>query len=123
MGQVVVTIAGRPYRMACEDGEEDHLEGLARALDEKISQMRSIFGEIGDQRLVVMSAISIADELRETRQRLAQALTELEQTRTEIDERGRLSGARTDKIAEGLEEAAERLEQLARAMNASGKDS
>ena len=122
MGQITVTIAGRAYRMACEDGEEKRLAGLAKNLDEKIDEMRSHFGEIGDQRLVVMSAISIADELSETQQRLARALSELEQVRTEVvDDRDR-SGAWTEQLAEGLDRASERLEGLARSLNASGKE-
>ena len=65
MSQVTVTIAGSTYRIACDDGEEQHLEGLARLLDAKIEEMRAAFGEIGDMRLHVMAAITIADELAE----------------------------------------------------------
>ena len=71
MPQVTVTIAGRTYRMACGDGEEQHLEGLAALFDGKIEEMRKSFGEIGDMRLHVMAAITIADELADTRRRMA----------------------------------------------------
>ena len=70
MAQVNVTIAGRPYRMACNDGEEAHLEELARVIDAKIAEMRRAFGEIGDQRLTVMAAITIADEMSEARRKI-----------------------------------------------------
>ena len=70
MAQVTVTIAGRTYRMACGDGEEEHLAGLAAGLDAKIDEMRRAFGEIGDMRLHVMAAITIADELSETKRRI-----------------------------------------------------
>ena len=63
MPQVNVTIAGRSYRMACGEGEEAHLEGLAAAFEAKIAEMRGTFGEIGDMRLHVMAAITLADEL------------------------------------------------------------
>ena len=49
MPQVNVMIAGKAYRMACGEGEEAHLEGLARFYDEKIGEMRQAFGEIGDK--------------------------------------------------------------------------
>ncbi|HVV92811.1 MAG TPA: cell division protein ZapA [Hyphomicrobiales bacterium] len=71
MSEVNVTIAGRSYRMACEDGQEQHLRGLADLVDQRIADMRVRFGEIGDLRLTVMGAIVVADELAEARRRLA----------------------------------------------------
>ena len=65
MSQVNVTINGRQFRMACEDGQEDHLDELARELDARIDGLRAKFGEIGDTRLTVMAAITVADELAE----------------------------------------------------------
>jgi cell division protein ZapA len=71
MGQVSVTIDGKSYRMACEDGQETHLEGLAALLDERIGRMRQAFGEIGDMRLTIMGAITLADEITELRRKVA----------------------------------------------------
>jgi len=67
MSQVSVTIDGRKYRLACNEGEEARLESLAGLVDEKIGEMRKTFGEIGDQRLVIMAALTIADCLAEAR--------------------------------------------------------
>src|SRR6516225_3035059 len=61
--QVTVTINGRQFRMACEDGQESHLLRLAQDLDERIEKLRGVFGEIGDTRLTVMAALTVADEL------------------------------------------------------------
>lgn len=63
MAEVTVTIAGRNYRMACDDGQEEHLMQLGYIVDHKIADMRTSFGEIGDLRLAVMAAINVADEL------------------------------------------------------------
>ena len=71
MPQVNVTIAGKAYRMACGEGEEPHLEALARLYDGKIDEMRQAFGEIGDMRLHVMAALMVADEMTEMRKRIA----------------------------------------------------
>src|SRR5215469_11193719 len=68
--QVSVTIAGHVYRMACAEGEEARLQGLARQIDERIETLRRNFGEIGDQRLVIMAAITVADDLAEARGRI-----------------------------------------------------
>ena len=70
MTQVNVTINGRQYRMACEDGEEGHLAHLAEDLDERIARLRLRFGEIGDTRLTVMAALTLADELAEANKKL-----------------------------------------------------
>ena len=63
MAHVTVTINGRQYRMACEDGQESHLERLAADLDRHIEHLRGNFGEIGDNRLLVMAALTVSDEL------------------------------------------------------------
>src|SRR5436305_851916 len=60
MGQVNATICGRQYRLACEDGQEDHLLGLSKELETRIIDLRRKFGEIGDTRLTVMAALSLA---------------------------------------------------------------
>jgi len=75
--EISVTIAGRAYRMACEDGQEQHLRGLAALVDRSIGEMRTNFGEIGDLRLTVMGAILIADDLAEARRRIAELEREI----------------------------------------------
>ena len=117
MAQVSVTIGGRVYRMACDDGQEDHLMRLARELDQKLAQLREAFGEIGDTRLAVMAAIMVADELSESRRRiraLEQEVEGLQETRLAAADRieaNERAGAQT------LEKAAERIERLAHALN------
>ncbi|SON57181.1 Cell division protein ZapA [Hartmannibacter diazotrophicus] len=85
MAQVTVTIAGKVYRMACDDGQEEHLFGLARRLDEQVDEMRKIFGEIGDQRLIVMSALTVYDQLAELERRLKGVQAEVDGLRESRD--------------------------------------
>jgi len=119
MAQVTVVIAGQSYRIACAAGEEAHLERLAASYDSKIEEMRAAFGEIGDMRLHVMAAITQADELHETRRRLAAAEAELARLKSSSgDERARMIEAR---LAEGVHKAAERIEFLVRSLNAAGQ--
>jgi cell division protein ZapA len=77
MAHVSVTINSRQYRMACEDGQEHHLAGLAHDLDRRIANLRGSFGEIGESRLTIMAALMLVDELTEQRQRMQQIETEL----------------------------------------------
>jgi cell division protein ZapA len=110
--QVSVTIAGRSYRMACEDGEEAHLEGLARAFDEKIADMRQAFGEIGEMRLHVMAALTFADQLFELRGRVKA----LEAQNARAEEAGAERVAREEvrqrDLATKVNAAVERIERL-----------
>src|SRR3989442_50961 len=77
MVQVSVTINGRQFRMACEDGEEPHLLLLAEGLDQRNSRLRARFGEIGDTRLTVMAALTLGDGLSETKKNLQRAEPEV----------------------------------------------
>src|SRR5436305_12767118 len=65
MPQVSVTINGRKFRVACEEGQENHLTKLAADLDGRIEKLRAEHGEIGDARLTIMAALTLADELAE----------------------------------------------------------
>ena len=63
MSHINVTINGRQYRMACEEGQEVRLLKLAESLESRIEALRGKFGEIGDARLTVMAALTVCDEL------------------------------------------------------------
>ncbi|MCK0208105.1 cell division protein ZapA [Starkeya koreensis] len=119
MAYVTISIGGRAYRMACDDGQEEHLAGLGEEVDARIDQLREAFGEIGDQRLGIMAAITIADELSEARRRLRAAEQEAASERAA---RGaavqRLEETQT-LVAGAVVSAAERLERLARGLGTS----
>jgi cell division protein ZapA len=117
MSQVSVTINGRQFRMACEDGQEPHLVDLARELDSRITGLRTKFGEIGDTRLTVMAALTVADELAEASlrvTRLEQELTALQEDRMTATDRSKTAQA---SIAAALSSAAERIEDITKKLN------
>ncbi|HZY12192.1 MAG TPA: cell division protein ZapA [Beijerinckiaceae bacterium] len=116
MAQVVVTIAGRTYRMACDDGEEARLEHLARDFDARIAGLRTSFGEIGDQRIIVMAALSLADELGEAQRQIADLKKLLVDADGATRSREAESAQRQDRLASALGEAAQRIERLAHKM-------
>lgn len=118
MAQVTVTIAGRTYRMACGDGEEEHLTGLAAAYDAKIGELRKAFGEIGDMRLQVMAALTYADDLAEARKRVAALETELAASRAAAARSDAAAEAVETRAAEAVGKAADRLERVAKVLNA-----
>ena len=117
MAQVTVTIAGRTYRMACGDGDEPRLERLAALFDGKIDEMRGAFGEIGDMRLHVMAALTVADELHETKERLEALEGELGALKQRLEAGEQRSEASEVYVAETLTRTAERIERLAKTLN------
>ncbi|NBP72052.1 MAG: cell division protein ZapA [Alphaproteobacteria bacterium] len=66
MAQVEVTINGRNYQIACDDGQEAHLVQLGEYIDKRVQELVSAIGQVGDSRLLVMTSLLIADELAET---------------------------------------------------------
>ena len=116
MPQVNVSIGGRSYRLACNEGEEPHLEALARAVDAKFEAMHKAFGEIGDQRLIVMTALTFADECAEARQTIA--ALEAEAERGAERERAARHDAEIQAVAaaQAFGELSQRLEKLAAAL-------
>jgi cell division protein ZapA len=105
MSQVLVTIDGRKYRLACNEGEEARLESLAGLIDQKIGEMRTAFGEIGDQRLVIMAALTLADNLTEARD---EAAAERKRS-TEAEQRVNALASKLDALGSRLESVAARL--------------
>lgn len=121
MAQVAITIAGRVYRVACDEGEEDHLGELAKLVDGKIGGMRQQFGEMGDQRLTVMAAVTIADELFESRRRVSELEAELAEIRGDVSSVLRGRDEWLDRIADSLSDAAARIETAAQDLNGAGR--
>jgi cell division protein ZapA len=118
MAQVSTIINGRQFRLACEDGQEAHLQKLADNLDERIAELRKKFGEIGDTRLTVMAALTIADELSESMRRirrLEEELTALQDARVATADRAKDASAA---VVNAFNSAAERLEGITKKLNA-----
>ena len=117
MSHVNVTINGRQYRMACEDGQEARLLTLADNLESRIGQLRGKFGEIGDARLTVMAALTVCDELVDANNRirsLEEELDALRDVRVVAADRAR---ATQIAVANALNSAAERIEKTTQVLN------
>jgi cell division protein ZapA len=75
--EVNVEINGRKYRMACEEGQQQHLIGLADRFNTHVEALKGAVGEIGDNRLTVMAGIAVVDELAEAEKRIKALETEV----------------------------------------------
>jgi cell division protein ZapA len=119
MVQVNATIAGRQFRLACEDGQEEHLQVLAKDIDARIATLREKFGEIGDTRLTVMAALTVADELAEATRRLRRMEEEvaaLQDARVVSADRAKAASAA---VVNAFNSAAERIEGITKRLNQS----
>ncbi len=103
MGQVSIQVNGRNYDIACDDGEEEHVNRLGRYIDDKIAELVSRMGQVGDSRLLVMAALLVADELSD-------AYGKLEKSRAGPD--SRVSPANGE-AARGITLLAERIDDIA----------
>lgn len=117
MAQVIATIAGRQFRLACEDGQEEHLQALAKDIDQRVIDLRRKFGEIGDTRLTVMAALMLEDELVEATQkmrRLEDEVAALQDARLVAGDRAK---AASDAVVGAFNSAAERIEGITKKLN------
>lgn len=106
MGEVSVRVNGRAYPVGCEDGQEQHLISLARLFDDHVSQVARDVGQLGETRLFLLGALLLADELAETRSRLAAAGANLNRNEAEAK-------ASERRVVAALEAAARTIEALA----------
>ena len=77
MGQVTVKVNNVQYQVGCDDGEEDHVLYLAEFIDNRVQELARAMGQVGDERLLLMASLLIAEDLE-------QAYSELETLRQEI---------------------------------------
>ena len=117
MNFVNVTIGGRQYRLACEPGQEQRLTKLATNLEDLVGQLRGKFGEVGDQRLIVMAALTLSDELYDARQKISRLeadVAEMIDARTTYVERSKVT---QEAVAAALNAASERIEKMTQVLN------
>ncbi|MFD2647292.1 cell division protein ZapA [Devosia albogilva] len=118
MPEVNVEINGRRYRMACEEGQQQHLIGLAKRFNDQVEGLKGAVGEIGDNRLTVMAGIAVLDELAEAERRIRA----LEEQVGELTRAGQEIATEYEtleqRFAERLAAAAARLESVADTLDA-----
>ena len=118
MPQVTVTIDGKAYRMACDEGQEEHLMELATRFDVYVTHLRGSFGEIGDQRLTVMAGVMVLDELVELQKRMKGMESEIATLRKTRDDALMKADKNDAALTGALSTLAERMENLAGKINA-----
>ena len=96
MAKADITIRGRAYSVACAPGQEARLAALSRQLDNRVTQIAGAVGDIGEDRILLIAALALLDELDAARRGQAAA-----------------TGPEIDRAARALDDAARRIEALA----------
>ncbi|MEK9673463.1 MAG: cell division protein ZapA [Rhodospirillaceae bacterium] len=108
MAHVTVSINGRNYQVACDDGQEAHLTRLGSYVDNRVQELVAAVGQAGDARLLVMVSLLLADELSD-------AYSELETIRKKSEGVARIIESE-EKVSQMLEKIADRIETVAQDM-------
>ncbi len=113
MAQVSVRINGRSYDVACDDGQEERLISLSQYVDDRVREIAGAVGQIGEQRLLVMTSLLIADELGDLHEKMRNGKA----TVAPVPEPGSITAAEGDALAENMESMAVRIEAIAQKLS------
>ena len=78
MANVNIKFNGKEFLLSCDDGQEDHLEELSNHLNEKFEGLKNDLGNIGENKLLLITSIKIMDEYFETKKKITEKKNELE---------------------------------------------
>lgn len=73
MGQITIKVNGRDFSLACDDGQEPRIRRLAQIVDARATEFGNSLGQVGDARLLLLAALTLADELAEATDALQRA--------------------------------------------------
>ena len=77
MANVNIKFNGKDFLLSCDDGQEEHLEELLTHINEKFSNLKNDLGNIGENKLLLITSVQIMDEYFETKKKVEQKKTEL----------------------------------------------
>jgi cell division protein ZapA len=112
MGQVSVTLNGRTYRLECGEGEEAHIVALAEYLATHVDTMKRKFGQVGDDRLILMASLLVTDELWELRRQMQELKASLAESRRDKSIADESAKSTQSDLAQRVSAVADRLERL-----------
>ena len=86
MANVNIKFNGKDFLLSCEDGQEEHLEELSEHLNKRFSELKLSLGNIGENKLLLISSISIMDEYFETKKKVDEKKKEIEDLKSKFKE-------------------------------------
>ena len=86
MANVNIKFNGKEFLLSCDDGQEEHLEELSIHLNEKFTKLKNDLGNIGENKLLLITSIKIMDEYFETKKKIDQSSNELKELTAKFKE-------------------------------------
>ena len=114
MANVNIKFNGKNFLLSCDDGQEEHLEELLVHINQKFADLKNDLGNIGENKLLLITSVQIMDEYFETKKRVEQKKTELKNLSDKFRELSSLVYDYKDKKEEEMERLSQDHEDFKR---------
>jgi cell division protein ZapA len=110
MGQINLTVNGRPFAVGCDDGQEARIRRLGQYVDAKVAEFVGRLGQVGEARLLLLAALVIADELADANEALRLERNGARAAQAEATAAAGAAASGVHSIAQRVEAIAARIE-------------
>ncbi len=104
MANVSIKFNGKDFLLSCEDGQEEHLEELLIQINQKFNELKNDLGSLGENKLLLITAVKVMDEYHETKKKVEQKQNELKELSNKFKELKNLVFDYRDKKEEEINE-------------------
>ena len=104
MANVSIKFNGKEFLLSCEDGQEEHLEELLIQINQKFNNLKNDLGNLGENKLLLITAVKVMDEYYETKKKIEQKKNELKDLSSKFKELKSLIYEYRDKKEQEIEE-------------------
>ena len=108
MANVNIKFNGKEFLLSCDDGQEEHLEELLIQLNQKFNELKNDLGNLGENKLLLITAVKVMDEYHETKKKVEQKKIELRDLSNKFKELKNLIYDYRDKKEDEIKELNER---------------
>ena len=112
MANVSIKFNGKEFLLSCDDGEEEHLEELLIQINQKFNELKNNLGNLGENKLLLITAVKVMDEYHETKKKVEQKKDELNALSNKFKELQNLVYSYRDKKEDEIKELNERHNNL-----------
>ena len=112
MANVSIKFNGKEFLLSCEDGQEEHLEELLIQINQKFNELKNDLGNLGENKLLLITAVKIMDEYHETKKKVEQKKNELKELSNKFRELKNLVYDYKEKKEDEIKDLNERHDNL-----------
>ena len=112
MANVSIKFNGKQFLLSCDDGQEEHLEELLIQLNKKFNELKNDLGNLGENKLLLITAVKVMDEYHETKKKVEQKKNELKELSNKFRELKSLVYDYRDKKEEEINQLKDRHDNL-----------